>query len=1195
MKSKKLQPVKISSFLILFVLSQISFGQGARVIGKVIDGKTNEPIPFANVYFNGTSIGASSDSVGYFEIKNAPTEYSELVASSVGYKTISVNLQRLPNQIKRVEFRMIADVTVLSSIVIRGDRDRQWQKRFENFRVYLLGNTANSKGTRIINPQILDFRYNSATGTLTASAHEPLELENMALGYHISMSLEKFEASAEHYSVISKLFFKPLVPKNEMQALQWQKKRLETFEGSQRHFLLSVMKDNLNEQRYWVKKISPKTGLNISELEQLSKKNRNAPPLKSKDLWVNSKRDSFRVLTTGIYEIKHQTSTQEFDSQSHFLTSWLEINDPFLHVNPNGIVKIPANFWSLGYFEKLRLADQLPIDFDFWEEEKKFFRTTKSEMGKIVGTVRDERGRPIKDVEVFFNNGLTKTSTNHWGQFQFDQLPPGEYPIVLAHAKKTAELKIVQVNASELAESMFTLKEKKAWPDKYLPATQRLQEKFIRWLHPEYYSFEMSIKNPEHLLFKKEGKSFILKFDQPLVISSAKLGYQWTGHFDEVIILGREIKGDGYFEMDTLVASSIQQKKEWSANRNKLYDGSWNQFVSCLFDGKLLEHQIMVSPQSTFEKISQEKPQPTPVDSLMKTANGKDFLTLKGKTAVHFLNKKSGRNYPILKLDPANQPIAISKSGLFDPSKLKVSAVGFGRLPMIPMDQSVVKRIALRLIGPNLAEKIYIRTDKSYYYPGEKIWFKGFLKYEFLNEQTMTSKVIYIDLFDYKGKLLESLTLPIDKEKTNGDIQLGEDLQPGAYMLRAYTNYSKSFADFFYKTIPILAVNESISTKGKDSTRIHSDLDAKLIRSNEVYQNGDSIKLTLKLTDNGKPASAEYAVSIVEPPQLNDTDVNIIQALEMAASKNYQRQEPIEKPERGLTHNVKIIGGEDNTTYSVTIAAANNITHTEIKGKSGSFVLNLTDSATVYIKCEDKKGREYRVEVVAREIPVTTLPEPLFYKVKKNMADSTSHKSPIEADSAGLLDEITVKGKRIFIAKPNPSNQIALLGNTYSSLSERDILTIRSASYESWFLVLLDKIPRLRSAILNDPFMFFLNGESFFDFESIFPSEISRIDVQKSPYNAVAIYTESKIPFAPKNRNLSKLSGFSKSQKFSYQDLELWSQSSTIYWNPTIKVENGEGSFRFKMPSVSGPFKVVIEGITDSGKTFRVTDDIKSE
>lgn len=76
---------------IIIVFSGLSLlGQSANngvIEGRIVDSKSNEPIPFANIVLWGTQIGGVSDIDGNFSITGVKPGYVELRASSVGYKT----------------------------------------------------------------------------------------------------------------------------------------------------------------------------------------------------------------------------------------------------------------------------------------------------------------------------------------------------------------------------------------------------------------------------------------------------------------------------------------------------------------------------------------------------------------------------------------------------------------------------------------------------------------------------------------------------------------------------------------------------------------------------------------------------------------------------------------------------------------------------------------------------------------------------------------------------------------------------------------------------------------------------------------------------------------------------------------------------------------------------------------------------
>ncbi len=81
---KQLPFLILLSFLFYDATSQVV----TKIIGKVTDAKTNEPIPFANVYIKGTNVGCITDINGNYKLETKATGDS-LVFSYVGYKPLS--------------------------------------------------------------------------------------------------------------------------------------------------------------------------------------------------------------------------------------------------------------------------------------------------------------------------------------------------------------------------------------------------------------------------------------------------------------------------------------------------------------------------------------------------------------------------------------------------------------------------------------------------------------------------------------------------------------------------------------------------------------------------------------------------------------------------------------------------------------------------------------------------------------------------------------------------------------------------------------------------------------------------------------------------------------------------------------------------------------------------------------------------
>ena len=76
---------KLGCILIAALMYSVAFAQNISVSGNVTDSSSGEPIPYASIHLEGTSLGVSSDNEGHYSI-SVPHD-GLLVFSSIGYKT----------------------------------------------------------------------------------------------------------------------------------------------------------------------------------------------------------------------------------------------------------------------------------------------------------------------------------------------------------------------------------------------------------------------------------------------------------------------------------------------------------------------------------------------------------------------------------------------------------------------------------------------------------------------------------------------------------------------------------------------------------------------------------------------------------------------------------------------------------------------------------------------------------------------------------------------------------------------------------------------------------------------------------------------------------------------------------------------------------------------------------------------------
>jgi hypothetical protein len=98
-------------------------------------------------------------------------------------------------------------------------------------------------------------------------------------------------------------------------------------------------------------------------------------------------------------------------------------------------------------------------------------------------------------------------------------------------------------------------------------------------------------------------------------------------------------------------------------------------------------------------------------------------------------------------------------------------------------------------------EKIYIHTDRSYYFTGDTIWFKAYLFDRLSLSAAPKSQLLYIELNDDSLTNVKRFCIPMRYGIGWAQIPIiAKQFHEGTYTLRAYTNWMQNLSeDAFYK------------------------------------------------------------------------------------------------------------------------------------------------------------------------------------------------------------------------------------------------------------------------------------------------------------------------------------------------------------------------------------------------------------
>ena len=112
----------IKSILLLLILSfpATIFPQKGEIKGQVVNQRNNDPIEFAGIQIQGTTIGTTSDEKGSFILSDVNPGFVRLIVSFLGFETtISSEIQVQGNQTTFVDIYLPESSVQLQEVSIR--------------------------------------------------------------------------------------------------------------------------------------------------------------------------------------------------------------------------------------------------------------------------------------------------------------------------------------------------------------------------------------------------------------------------------------------------------------------------------------------------------------------------------------------------------------------------------------------------------------------------------------------------------------------------------------------------------------------------------------------------------------------------------------------------------------------------------------------------------------------------------------------------------------------------------------------------------------------------------------------------------------------------------------------------------------------------------------------------------------------
>lgn len=118
----------ILAMVLIFLINTISASAAitGRIEGTITDIKTGEPLPGANVFIQGTNLGAASDLKGKYFIPNVPAGTYTIVARYIGYETKEMtNIRVQANQTFELDFKLAYQVLKGETVTVTAQAEGQ--------------------------------------------------------------------------------------------------------------------------------------------------------------------------------------------------------------------------------------------------------------------------------------------------------------------------------------------------------------------------------------------------------------------------------------------------------------------------------------------------------------------------------------------------------------------------------------------------------------------------------------------------------------------------------------------------------------------------------------------------------------------------------------------------------------------------------------------------------------------------------------------------------------------------------------------------------------------------------------------------------------------------------------------------------------------------------------------------------------
>ena len=528
-------------------------------------------------------------------------------------------------------------------------------------------------------------------------------------------------------------------------------------------------------------------------------------------------------------------------------------------------------------------------------------------------------------------------------------------------------------------------------------------------------------------------------------------------------------------------------------------------------------------------------------------------------------------------------------------------------------------------------EEVFLTTDRTLYFSGERILFKANRIISNLHNDTLLSTVLYLELYDQKDKPIVQRKEQIVNGESSGSIEIPADVVTGNYFLRTYTQYMRNFKPEIYYTTQVTIINPELPAKEvietvkhpKDTAVKSPDTMVEIITSKEIFPPRSLITIDLKGKEN-----ANVSVSVVKRGSYEEDKTGINKYFKPASEVGDTTANVKWYPEiRSVSISGKVIDKKTGAPLKNTLVYASIIDngkqfHVVRTKKNGEFVFslpNLNEKNKIYICVQKQEDQEVAV-LINQDFSSDFLQ--LEYAQEN-----------IDSNKIRLVDEMyvnyqvakeynnNIEIKKTFLdTLPDPfaekyENTIL---TDYVDLPEMTDIFNEIIPYthvkKSGKKVSIQAFDKTDKTIFPHP-LILLDGIPFQDDSallSLSPSKIISVGIIAQPFvhGSEKIYGIINIKSVdgnlgglqlPKDLVAVDYITFSPLTSQQYKDYKKESYAenrnpdfrNTMYWNPSVVLKSGKATLQFYSSDYSSDYEIVVRGMDESGKLIFSTKTIR--